>query len=83
MDDIHSIMRQMPPSIFALVVIIPLSMAIGTVILGWEARNGARKRELEAPPGRRTPQSDAFGAAITVAIVPLAFALMMLWGRFG
>jgi hypothetical protein len=26
---------------------------------------------------------DALAAGLTVAIVPLGFALLMLWGRFG
>lgn len=83
MDEIHQMMRDVPVYVFALMVIIPAAMSVGTVVLGWEARNGARTRELEAPPGRRPPKSDAFGAAVTVAIVPLSFALLMLWGRFG
>ena len=83
MGEIHQMMRDVPTYGFALMVIIPLAMSIGTVILGWEARNGALKREREAPPGHRPPKSDAFGAAITVAIVRLSFALLMLWGRFG
>lgn len=83
MDELHLIMRQMPPALFALVVIIPLAMAAGAVILGWEARNIARKRQQETPGAARSPQSDALAAAATVAIVPLSFALLMLWGRFG
>ncbi|MFN7979555.1 MAG: hypothetical protein U0P30_15585 [Vicinamibacterales bacterium] len=83
MDDIHGIMRGMPPPVFGLVVIIPLAMAAGAVILGWEARNIARKRQADAAPGARGPESDALAAAITVAMVPFAFALLMLWGRFG
>lgn len=83
MAEIHQMMRDVPVYGYALMVIIPLAMSIGTVILGWEARNGALEREREAPAGRRPPKSDAFGAAVTVAIVPLSFALLMLWGRFG
>lgn len=83
MDEIHRIMQEMPPPLFALVVIIPLAMAVGAVILGWEARNIARERQRQSPAAARSPQSDALAAAVTVAIVPFAFALLMLWGRFG
>jgi hypothetical protein len=81
MDEIHGLMRDVPPLIYALMVGIPLVMVIAAVGLGWYAQ------AARVPPGdeSRSPraQSHALGAGITVAVVPLAFAILMLWGRFG
>ena len=81
MDDIHRMMREVPPGIYALMVGIPLVMVVAAVGLGWYAQ-AARRRpgdDWRAPRG----QSHALGAGITMAVVPLAFALLMLWSRFG
>lgn len=83
MDEIHRMMRDVPVPIYALMVGIPLLMSAAAIAVGWYAREQARRRTGEAPSGRRSPQADALPAAVTVAIVPLAFAILMLWGRFG
>lgn len=82
MDEIHRMMREVPVPIYALMIGIPLLFTAMAFGLGWYAREGARRRRAENPAAR-SPQDDAFAAGITVAIVPLAFALLMLWGRFG
>lgn len=82
MDEIHRMMRDVPVPIYVLMIGIPLlftGMALG---LGWYARDGARRRRA-VDPTAKGPQDDAFAAGVTVAIVPLAFAILMLWGRFG
>jgi hypothetical protein len=83
MDEIHRMMRDVPTPIYVLMVGIPLAMSVAAVVLGWYARDHARRRGAGAPGGPRSPQYDAFPAAITVAVVPLAFVILMLWGRFG
>ncbi|MEZ5415830.1 MAG: hypothetical protein R2708_00605 [Vicinamibacterales bacterium] len=83
MDEIHRMMRDVPVPIYALMVGIPLLMSAAAIAVGWYAREQARRRAAESPSGRRSPQSDALPAAVTVAIVPFAFAILMLWGRFG
>ncbi|MEZ5294512.1 MAG: hypothetical protein R2745_25755 [Vicinamibacterales bacterium] len=82
MNEIHHVMRDVPVLVFALMVGIPLAMTASALLVGWLARDSTRRRREESG-GRRTPQDDALAAGITVAIVPLAFALLMLWGRFG
>jgi hypothetical protein len=82
MDEIHRMMREVPPPIYVLMVGIPLLFTALALGLGWYAREGAKRRRAQHPSAR-SPQDDAFAAGITVAIVPLAFALLMLWGRFG
>jgi hypothetical protein len=83
MDEIHRMMREVPPPIYVLMIGIPLLFTALALGLGWYAREGARRRRAENPSAARNAQDDAFAAGITVAIVPLAFALLMLWGRFG
>lgn len=83
MDEIHRMMRDVPVPVYVLMVGIPLVMSVAAVVLGWYARQHARRREAASPAGPRSPQYDALPAAVTVAIVPLAFAILMLWGRFG
>ena len=81
MDEIHRMMRDVPPVTYALMVGIPLVMVVAAVGLGWYAQAA----QQQPGDGRRSPraQSQALGAGITMAVVPLAFALLMLWSRFG
>lgn len=81
MDEIHRIMRDVPPLTYALMVGIPLLMVVAAVGLGWYAQS-ARRTPGDAPRPPRA-QDHALGAGVTVAVVPLAFALLMLWSRFG
>jgi hypothetical protein len=82
MDEIHRMMRDVPPLTYAAMVGIPLAMVVAAVGLGWYAQAAARVRPGELPHSPRA-QSHALGAGVTVAIVPLAFAILMLWSRFG
>ena len=81
MDEIHRMMRDVPVGVYALMVGVPLTFAVAAAGLGWYLQAEARRR----PEGRAAPraQQQAFAAGITMAVVPLAFALLMLWGRFG
>ncbi len=82
----HELFRGIPDMTFLVMVVVPLAMSVAAVALGWQARQSARQRRHEAPhpaTGIRGPGEDALGAGITVAVVPLAFALMVLWARFG
>ncbi len=80
MGDVHGMMRDVPPAIYALMVGIPLTFVVAAVGLGWYAQAAARRPGVTAPP---LAQQHALAAGITIAVVPLAFALLMLWGRFG
>lgn len=77
----HELFADIPNDMLALMVVIPLIMAAAAITLGWKARQAALTRR--AGGGPREPGEDALAAGITVAIVPLGFALLMLWGRFG
>lgn len=81
MEEIHRMMREVPLPIYALMVGIPSTFVVAAVGLGWYAQAAARRR----PGGTASPraQQHALAAGITMAVVPLAFALLMLWGRFG
>ncbi len=82
----HELFRGIPDTTFMAMVVIPLAMSGAAVALGWRARQSVRQRKEGASPpatGLRGPGEDALGAGITVAIVPFAFALMVLWARFG
>jgi hypothetical protein len=81
MDEIHRIMQDVPAAIYALMVGIPLTFAAAAVGLGWYLQAAARRR----PGGTSAPraQHQALAAGVTMAVVPLAFALLMLWARFG
>jgi hypothetical protein len=81
MDEIHRIMRDVPPLTYALMVGIPLVMVVAAVGLGWYAQFAAGPASGEWRSARA--QRHALGAGITVAVVPLAFAILMLWSRFG
>jgi len=85
---VHELFRGIPGLIYALMVAVPLVMAAAAVALGWQSQQNARRRRASAlasaPPSTvRGPAEDALAAGITVAVVPLAFALMVLWARFG
>ena len=70
-----------PNDMFALMVGIPLIMAAAAIGVGWKARQAAlRRREAGAP---RQMAEDALAAGFTVAVVPIGFALLMIWGRLG
>ncbi len=77
----HELFANIPNDMLALMVVIPLIMAGGAITLGWKARQAALRRR--AGGGPREMGEDALAAGITVAIVPIGFALLMLWGRFG
>ena len=82
----HELFRGIPAATFLAMVVIPLAMSVAAVAFGWRARQSARQQQEGAPSpakGLRGPAEDALGAGITVAIVPFAFALMVLWARFG
>jgi hypothetical protein len=79
MDEIHRMMRDVPPVTYALMVGIPLVMVVAAVGLGWYAQAAQPSDDRRSPRA----QSQALGAGITVAVVPLAFAILMLWSRFG
>jgi hypothetical protein len=81
MEDIHRLMRDVPPLTYALMVGIPLVMVIAAVGVGWYAQAAGSQPGDESDAGRG--QSHALGAGVTVAVVPLGFAIVMLWGRFG
>lgn len=77
----HELFADIPNDMLALMVLIPAMMAAAAITLGWKARQAALARR--AGGGPREMGEDALAAGITVALVPLAFALLMLWGRFG
>ncbi|MBL8135718.1 MAG: hypothetical protein JNL48_03775 [Acidobacteria bacterium] len=77
----HELFANIPNDMLALMVVIPLIMAAAAITLGWKARQAALRRR--AGGGPREMGEDALAAGITVAIVPIGFALLMLWGRFG
>jgi hypothetical protein len=77
----HELFADIPNDMLALMVVIPLIMAAAAITLGWKARQAALARR--AGGGPREMGEDALAAGLTVAIVPLGFALLMLWGRFG
>lgn len=77
----HELFGQMPLLVFLAMMGLSASMTLAAVALGWYAQRAARRRR--AAGGPRGPADDALGAGITVAVVPLAFGLMVLWARFG
>jgi hypothetical protein len=77
----HELFADIPNDMLALMVVIPLIMAAAAITVGWKARQAALARR--AGGGPREMGEDALAAGLTVAIVPLGFALLMLWGRFG
>jgi hypothetical protein len=79
---VHELFRNMPPLIFLAMVGIPLVMTVAAVALGWYSRQAALRRRV-SPESPRGLAEDALGAGITVAVVPFAFALLVLWARFG
>jgi hypothetical protein len=79
---VHELFRKMPGLIFLAMVGIPLVMTVAAVALGWYSRQAALRRRV-SPTAPRGLAEDALGAGITVAVVPFAFALLMLWARFG
>jgi hypothetical protein len=77
----HELFASIPNDMLALMVVIPAIMAAAAITLGWKARQAALARR--AGGGPREMGEDALAAGITVALVPIGFALLMLWGRFG
>ena len=77
----HEVFAGIPNDMFALMIAIPLIMAGAAITLGWKARQAALRRRSAGGP--RQMGEDALAAGITVAVVPIAFALLMLWGRLG
>ena len=77
----HELFATIPNDMYALMVGLPLVIAAAPITLGWKARQGALRRRAEGGP--KGPGDDALAAAITVAVVPIAFALLMLWARLG
>ena len=76
----HELFANIPNDMLALMVLIPGIMAAAAITLGWKARQAALRRR--AGGGPREMGEDALAAGITVALVPIGFALLMLWGRF-
>lgn len=77
----HELFRDIPPTFFALMVGIPVIMTMTALVVGWMARAAALRRRKAGEP--RQLGEDALAAAITVAVVPFGFALLMIWARFG
>jgi uncharacterized membrane protein len=77
----HELFANIPNDMFALMVGIPLIMAAAAIGLGWQARQAALRRRVAGAP--RQMGEDALAAGFTVAVVPLCFALLMIWGRLG
>ena len=77
----HELFGRMPLLVFLVMMGLSLSMTIAAVAFGWYAQRAALRRRAAGAP--RGPAEDALGAGITVAVVPLAFGLMVLWARFG
>lgn len=77
----HEIFQTMPDTIFAVIVGLPLLMAVVAVVFGWKVRQTALRSRAAGQP--RSHGEDALAAGVTVAVVPLAFAIFMLWGRLG
>jgi len=77
----HELFANIPNDMFALMVGIPIIMAAAAIGLGWKARQAALGRRAAGAP--RQLGEDALAAGVTVAVVPIAFALLMLWGRLG
>jgi hypothetical protein len=77
----HELFTNIPNDMFAVMIVIPVVMAAAAITLGWKARQAALQRR--AGGGPREMGEDALAAGITVAVVPIAFALLMLWGRLG
>lgn len=77
----HEVFRSMPLEMFAVIVGLPLLMTIVAVVFGWKIRQSALR--ARAAGTSKGPGEDALAAGVTVAVVPLAFAILMLWGRFG
>lgn len=77
----HELFASIPNDMLALMVVIPVIMAAAAITVGWKARQAALARR--AGVGPREMGEDALAAGITVAVVPIGFALLLLWGRFG
>ncbi|MEP7117339.1 MAG: hypothetical protein ABI880_07150 [Acidobacteriota bacterium] len=73
--------RRMPALVFYLMVALGLVMTVAAVILGWISQQAALRRRVAGGP--RGLAEDALGAGVTVAVVPFACAVFLLWGRFG
>lgn len=78
----HELFHGIPPLTLAVMIVVPLAMSLAALALGWRAQQAAKGRP-KTPGALRAPGEDALGAGITVAVVPLAFALLVLWARFG
>ena len=72
--------RDIPLPLFLITVAIPLGMVVMALIVGWTTRRTAEDGDDAA---KASPATDSMQAAITVALVPLLFALLLLWARFG
>lgn len=79
---LHELMRGVPPAVFAIMVTLALGMTALAGLGGWYARHTTMARTPDGPhaAGR---VNDPLYAGLTMALVPFAFAVFMLWGRFG
>jgi len=77
----HELFANVPNDMFALMVGLPLIMASAAIGLGWKARQAALRRRAAGAP--RQMAEDALAAGVTVAVVPIGFALLMIWARLG
>ncbi|HUU33355.1 MAG TPA: hypothetical protein VMW48_04785 [Vicinamibacterales bacterium] len=78
---LHELFRRIPPLTLTLMIVIPLAMSAAALVLGWQAQRAAVRRRA-SPDSPRGPAEDALGAGITVAVVPFAFAVLVIWARF-
>lgn len=82
MPSIHDAILDIPPFVYVLAVFATFAMTIGAVMVGWYSREAARERAARGV-STRGGVDDAWYAALTVALVPFGFGLLMLWARFG
>ena len=77
----HELFASVPNDMYALMVGLPLIMAAAAIGVGWKARQAALRRRAAGAPKQMA--EDALAAGVTVAVVPIGFALLMIWARLG
>jgi hypothetical protein len=77
----HELFANVPNDMYALMVGLPLIMAAAAIGVGWKARQAALRRRAAGAPKQMA--EDALAAGVTVAVVPIGFALLMIWARLG
>ena len=76
----HEIIRHLSLRGFVLMTGIPIVMTVAALVFGWYAKQSIVRRRA-AEGSSAGPAEDAFLAAATVAMVPFAFAALLLWER--